>query len=115
MIHVMVVPETEEFKDFVKHDDLIFINLNLGVPNFAGWQARYAAPYWISGERGVKRIYHIKSVTNDGQSTVLALGNSFVLDEAWDEMEQARRFAYFPLKNFGFVEVQEGVLMKYKV
>lgn len=39
MIHVMVVPETEEFRDFVKHDDLIFINLKLGVPSLDWWQA----------------------------------------------------------------------------
>ena len=78
--------------------------------------SRYVAPYWIGGEtRGVKRIYHILTVANDGQSTVLTLCNSFVLDEPWDGMGQARRFSYYPLKDFGFVELQEGFLLKYKI
>lgn len=111
MIHVIVVPETDDFKEHVSHDDRVFINLNLGIPKLKDRNARYVAPCWIEGgKRGVRRIYHILSTFDDGQSTVLRLGNSFLLDEAWNDMGQARRFEYHPLKSFGYVEVQEGAL-----
>lgn len=116
MLNVIVVPETEEFKDYVLRDDLVFINLRLGVPRLDTHEVRYVAPCWIEGDvRGVQRIYHVLEVSNDGQSTVLKLGNSFVLDKIWDAMGQHRVFEYHPLKNFGYVEVQVGHLMKYKV
>ena len=116
MLNVIVVPETADFTHSVSHGDEIFINLNLGVPNLDGQNARYAAPCWIHGDPpGVRRLYHITGVYDDGSSTVLQLGNSFLLTEVWDHMGQSRRFEYHPLKNFGFVEVQPGFLLKYNV
>ncbi len=116
MIHVLVVPEIDEFKESVSHEDTILINLSLGNPKLKHWNARYVAPCWIYGsEPGIRRIYHILDVSNDGQSTVLKLGNSFLLDKVWNGMGQSRRFEYHGLKYFGFVDVQEGFLMKYTI
>lgn len=115
MIHVIVVPETNEFKEDVSHEDMVYINLKLGVPKLKDWAARYVAPCWLYGEKpGARRIYHVLSTFVDSQSTVLRLGNSFLLPEVWNGMGQSRRFEYHPLKNFGYVEVQEGHLMKFK-
>ena len=115
MIQVIVVPQTDEFKEDVSHNDMVYINLNLGEPNLGGRDARYAAPCWLYADKpGVRRVYQILSTFTDGQSTVLRLGNSFLLDEVWNDMGQSRRYEYHPLKNFGYVEVQKGHLMKYK-
>lgn len=116
MLTVLVVPQTEEFRTDILQEDLIYINNNLGIPNLDGRVARYAAPCWLYGDRpGVHRLYHITGSSQDGQSTVLTLGNSFVLPEGWSNMGQPRRFEYHPLSEFGFVEVQPGFLLKYRV
>lgn len=116
MISVLVVPQTEEFRPDILQEDLIYINNRLGIPNLDGRVARYAAPCWLYGDQpGVHRLYHITGSYQDGQSTVLTLGNSFVLPDAWRNMGQHRRFEYHALSGFGFVEVQPGFLLKYQV
>jgi len=116
MLTVLVVPQTEEFRIDILQRGLIYINNNLGVPNLEGRVAQYAAPCWLYGDRpGVHRLYHITGSYQDGQSTVLTLGNSFVLPQTWNNMGQPRRFEYHPLAGFGFVEVQPGFLLKYQI
>ena len=115
MIQVIVVPETNEFKEDVSHENIVYVSLKLGVPNLDGRDARYVAPCWLHAEEpGVRRIYHILSTFNDGQNTILRLGNSFLLEKVWNGMGQSRRYEYHALKSFDYVEVQEGYLMKFK-
>jgi len=112
MKHVMVVPETDDFKHPVSHENVVWINAKLGTPNLGGWDAQYLAPYWITeGFRGVNRVYHIISVTKDENgTTVIKLGNSFVVEPVWDKMGNPRKFEYHPLDSFGLSELQPGLL-----
>ena len=110
-MNVIVVPETEKFIGPVSHEGLVWINLDLGVPNLKGQNAKYLAPYWISGKmKGANRIYQIVSVDDDGESTIIKLGNSFLLNEPWNNIGQHRRFEYHPLSSFGMKELKDGLL-----
>lgn len=109
MINVIVVPETDKYKFDVSHDNVVYINPELGEPDLKRRNAKYLAPYWLS-EQCVNRVFHIiKMADND-----ITLGNSFVLDENWDKMEQHRRFEYHSLESFNLVEAKEGILIQYK-
>jgi hypothetical protein len=114
MIQVIVVPETGEFIHDVSHENVVWINASLGVPNLDGRNARYLAPCWLTeGFRGVNRVFHIRSVTTiENGNTEIALGNSFVLDQVWDEMGSPRKFEYHPLEAFGFEELEDGLLRR---
>ncbi|MGD0712357.1 MAG: hypothetical protein ABR968_14370 [Bacteroidales bacterium] len=109
MINVIVVPETDKYKFDVSHDSVVYINPELGEPNLEGRNAKYLAPYWIA-EQCVNRIFHIVGI----EENEITLGNSFVLDENWDKMEQHRRFEYHSLESFDLVEIKDGILISYK-
>lgn len=114
-IKVIVVPEDDYFAKRAAYQEEIYINKKLGNPLLKKHNAKYAAPYWLNKDkRGVRRVYHIIDVFDDGQSTVLKLGNSFLLDEAWDNMGNVRKFEYHSLEKFNFVEVKDGLLTKYQ-
>lgn len=112
MPKVMVVPETEDYEFHVSHENLVWITKNLGVPQLETHDARYIAPFWLKGTAGVTRIYHVLEVTDTEDSTEIALGNSFVLPNAWDSVGQRRRFEYHELQEFGFVEAWPGMLVR---
>jgi len=110
-INVIVVPETEDFSHHVSHENVVWINKNLGTPKLKERNVKYVAPFWLSEEnKGVDRIYHIKEVRNGNE---LVLGNSFVLSEIWSAMGNHRKFEYHPLESFNFVEISDGLLIPY--
>lgn len=110
MPQVMVVPETEEYEFHVSHENVVWITKTLGVPQLDNREARYLAPLWIKEPAGVTRIYHIISLNDAGESTEIALGNSFVLTSPWNAPGQRRRFEYHPLAEFGLLEICPGLL-----
>ena len=114
MKHVIVVPETDDFKHPVSHESVVWINAALGNPNLDGRDVQYLAPYWITDDfRGVNRVYHITSVSkNEDGTTVIKLGNSFVLAQPWDGVGNTRRFEYHPLDTFDLTEIEPGLLRR---
>jgi hypothetical protein len=56
MVRAMVVTETEDFEHHVEHENVVWVNNNLGRPQLHN--CRYLAPMWIAN-RSVNRIYHI--------------------------------------------------------
>ena len=109
---VIVVPEDEFFAKRLALEHIIFINKNLGNPKLKN--VRYAAPYILDkNNRGVHRLYHIIEVTHDENSTILKLGNSFLLKETWDKMKQFQKFQYENLDDFNLIEIKKGLLMDY--
>ena len=114
MKQVIVVPETDDFKHPVSHESVVWINAALGNPNLDGRDVQYLAPYWITEDfRGVNRVYHIAGVTkNEDGTTVITLGNSFVIDQPWNGMGQTRKFEYHGLNEFGLEEIQNGLLRR---
>ena len=114
MTQVIVVPETDEYTHPVSHESEVWINSKLGTPDLAGRDAKYLAPYWITEKfRGVDRVYHILNVSKSADGTTLIqLGNSFVTSEPWDNMGQLRKFEYHDLSEFGFLEIEDGLLKR---
>ncbi len=115
MPNVIVVPETDDFKLHVSHENIVWITRRLGVPLLEEHNAHYLAPFWLGEPRGVSRIYHIpnlKKVIVDDESTDIPLGNSFVLEKPWTGVGQYRRFEYHSLRDFGFEEDGPGILRK---
>jgi hypothetical protein len=111
-IHVIVVPEKDEYADELYNEDIVYINPDLGSPNLDGWNAKYLAPFWLeSAKQSVTRLFHI--LDYDPLKNIITVGNSFVLKKAWNNMGQNRRFAYYPLEDFNFVEVKDGLLIPY--
>ena len=110
---VMVVPETEEFAFHVSHENVVWVTKKLGVPQLAEREARYLAPLWLKDPAGVTRVYHIIASNDAGDSTEIALGNSFVLSSPWDNPGQRRRFEYHDLSEFGLVEICPGLLFSH--
>ncbi len=110
MLQVIVVPETEDFTNHVSHENVVWINNNLGKPDLKGRNASYLAPYWLHGTEGVNRIYHIREFKLGSNASTFVLGNSFALENYWTAMGQHRRFEYHPLKTFGLVEICAGLL-----
>jgi hypothetical protein len=45
MTNVIVVPEIDEFKQSVLHDNIAWINAKLGKPNLKGHNVRYLAHF----------------------------------------------------------------------
>ena len=112
MPQVIVVPETEDFTVPVSHENIVWINKNLGVPRLEERGVSYLAPYWITEDfRGVNRVYHIVShrQTEDG-TTEITLGNSFLIVGAWNQMGNVIRFEYHDLESFGLEEIGQGLL-----
>jgi len=117
MINVIVVPETNEFEQFVLHDNVVWINAKLGKPNLKDHNVHYLAPFWITDKfRGVNRIFHIQKVEyfkDEQTSATIYLGNSFILPKVWNNMNQPVRFEYHHLESFNVIEVKEGLLIPY--
>jgi hypothetical protein len=109
-ISVLVVPETEEFTVDVSHNNVVWINKKLGEPNLKGRNAKYLMPYWLKEPEGANRIYHIFEMKEHDNCYGIYLGNSFVLSETWGSIGQKRRFEYWDLSEFDFVEICPGLL-----
>ena len=109
-ISVLVVPETGKFTEDVSHHNVVWINKSLGKPKLKGRNAKYLVPYWLKEPEGANRIYHILDLEEHEECYGIHLGNSFVLPEQWKGMAQKRRFEYWNLSDFQFVEVCSGLL-----
>lgn len=109
MINVIVVPETDEFREDLFHNEVIYINEALGQPNLEGRTVKYIAPFLLT-EKKVLRLYHILDIKHISPSYEIYLGNSFLMEEPWDNMGQRRKFEYHPLREFKFIELKEGFL-----
>lgn len=110
MINVIVVPETEQFKMDVSHENVVWVTRNLGIPDLEGRNAKYFAPYWITDKfRGVNRVFHIEDFFTYEKVSEIYLGNSFIIP-LWNKMGQYRRFEYHSLDSFGLKEIQPGIL-----
>jgi len=84
MKNVIVVPETDEYKLHVSHENVVWINSTLGTPKLKQRNVNYLVPFWkTEGFKGVNRIFHIESSEklSDG-TTKITLGNSFVVNES---------------------------------
>ena len=107
MIKVIVVPEKTDFIKSTIYSLEAYINKTLGVPQLKKHNVKYFAPFWLDkNNRGVDRIFHIKSMKNN----VIYLGNSFILNKKWVNIGQTRVFEYEPLASFGFIEIKDGLL-----
>ena len=114
-INVVVVPETADYKLHVSHENIVWINKKLGIPDLINNNAHYLAPFWLQAPRGVMRIYHIQPElmdTSEKDASTIKLGNSFVLDSPWTKIGQPLRFEYHSLAEFGFEEIKPGLLSK---
>ena len=110
MSNVLVVPELEDWSNSLLQGENIFINENLGRPAIEERDVRYVVPYWLDTNR-VHRIYHIQSMDSEPPSFVISLGNSYIINNNWNNIGQRRRFEYHSLASFGFREVQPGFLL----
>ncbi len=117
MINVIVVPETNKFKQSVLYDNIVWINAKLGKPNLKSRNVRYLAPFWKTDDFcGVNRLFHIQKVEYFDDKKISAkihLGNSFISPKTWHKMNQNRRFEYHNLKSFNLIEIKEGLLIPY--
>lgn len=111
MVTVLIVPETEQYAFNVSHENLVWVNKKLGVPDLRKHNTRYIAPLWLREPAGINRVYHIRKTNHLEDCTEYLLGNSFVLDNPWNNPAQRRRFEYLPLSDLGFSELQDGVLI----
>ena len=113
-IHVIIVPEKDEYAEDLFYYDTVYINPALGKPRLKERNAKYLAPLLLSNEEhSVTRIFHILEF--DKVKSIIIVGNSFVLDKPWNQIGQNRRFEYVPLEDFGFVEINNGILMNNKL
>lgn len=112
MANAIIVPETEQYRLPVSHEDRIWITKQLGVPQLEQNNATYAAPFWITATTGVLRVYHVIAINDRHEDTELVLGNAFVLPTPWVGLRQHRRFEYHSLRSLGFVEAWPGVLVR---
>lgn len=108
---VIVVPETSDFEHDVSHNNVVWINKNLGIPHLESRNATYLAPFWLEASRGVNRVYHITDTEDAPTCTVIRLGNSFVLPRVWDGVGNYRRFEYHDLSALGMIEICPGLLI----
>ena len=109
MVNVIVVPETAEFSEDLFQGEVIYINEKLGEPNLKGRNVRYIAPFLLNEQR-VLRLYEILEVRHVPPSYEIYLGNSFLVKEMWNKMNQHRKFEYHSLDEFNFIELTEGFL-----
>ena len=114
-ISVLVVPEKESFSKAVSHNNVVWISKGLGKPDLKGRNAKYLAPYWLKNNLGADRIYHILGLKEDEDCYVIELGNSFKLSKNWCDIAQSRRYEYWKLKDFHFVEVAPGLLTPFNL
>lgn len=109
MISVIVVPETDEFKNALFHGEKVYINEALGEPQLKTKNAKYLAPYLLT-EKCVLRLYEIIEMKHIPPSYEIYLGNSFLVTEKWDKINQPRKFEYHKLEEFNFIELKDGFL-----
>ena len=109
-VNVLIVPETDDFKIHVSHENIVWVNKNLGKPKLGEWNAKYLAPFWLSEKKGINRIYHILSMNPSGEAYEFKLGNSFILNTPVTDISQRRIFSYKSLREFNFVEISDGLL-----
>ena len=109
-ITVIVVPETDEFRNDLFHDEQIYINDALGEPNLSYHNTKYIAPFLLTEQR-VLRVYEILEMRHVPPSYEIYLGNSFLIHGGWNAMGQHRKFEYHTLDKFGFREAQPGFLL----
>lgn len=110
-IGVIVVPEVNEFTEELFHLNSVWINKNLGKPDLQGRNAKYLVPYWLKNPEGANRIFHIVGdIIEHDECYEIKLGNSFLLANQWGQMSQKRRFEYWDLSEFDFVEICPGLL-----
>lgn len=110
-VNVLIVPETDDFKIHVSHGNIVWVNKNLGKPKLGEWNAKYLAPFWLLDKKGINRIYHILSMNPTGDAYEFKLGNSFILNIPITEISQKRAFSYKSLREFNFVEINDGLLV----
>ena len=110
MISVIVVPETEDFEFNVSHENVIWINENLGNPQLVKRNTNYCIPFWIK-EGYANRIFHIIDFKFNKKERYIKLGNSFLLPTIWKKIGQNRRFEYHNLKDFGLTEITPGIVI----
>lgn len=110
MSKVIVVPETDEFREALFHGEQIYINDALGEPNLAYHDAKYIAPFLLK-EQQVLRVYEILEMRYVPPSYEIYLGNSYLVRGGWNNMGQHRKFEYHSLDEFGFRETQPGFLL----
>jgi len=110
MISVIIVPETKDFEFNVSHENIIWINKNLGCPKLENRNTNYCIPFWIK-EGYANRIFHIIDFQFDSNDRYIKLGNSFLLPKKWTNIGQNRRFEYHNLKEFELTEIIPGILM----
>lgn len=110
MINVIVVPETDKFREDLFHGEQIYINDTLGEPNLKNRNVGYIAPFLLK-EQKVLRIYEILEMRHVPPSYEIYLGNSYLVHGGWDNMGQHRKFEYHSLNEFGFQESQKGFLI----
>ena len=87
MINVIVVPETDAFREDLFHGETIYINEALGEPNLKGRNVRYVAPYLMKEQR-VLRLYQIIDMKHVKPSYEIYLGNSFLLKQPWNNLNR---------------------------
>ncbi len=111
-LKVIVIPETDDFALDVSHRNLAWTNKNLGEPQLDKHNARYLAPLWLENNVGINRVYHILNIEEHDESYEFVLGNSFILPEPYNDINQRRVFSYKPLHELGFVEAKIGLLIE---
>lgn len=103
------------------------IQLHDATANFRSHNCWYVYPYWAPGAdksaRGgllANRVFHIASYAVSSAGLDLTLGNSFIpaftpkIDPAVG-FAFGKGFFFLPLFDFGFFEVNDGVLMSFDV
>lgn len=106
----IIVPEKDRFIDSVTRQGVVWINLDLGEPKLDRRNARYVVPFWLDMNQG-NRIYHIQSSETSENKTDLELGNSFVLPEPLEDLDQRRAYSYKKLFALGMIEISDGLLV----
>lgn len=112
MEKVIIIPETKEFTLHVSHENIAWTNKNLGEPKIEEHNVKYLAPFWLKGNEGITRLYHIIDFSESENAYSFQLGNSFILDEPLNELSQRRVFSYRSLYDFGFIEIGKGLLTR---
>jgi len=110
MSNVIVVPEKDNFRQDIFEGEVIYINESLGQPDLSRHNVSYAAPY-LFNERRVLRVYHILEMRHVAPNYEIYLGNSFLVNPSWNDLNQNRRFEYHPLASFRFREERPGFLL----
>lgn len=115
-VNVIVVPELQEYLEEFYHDNKVWISAKLGRPQLEENNAKYLAPFWLTDDRGVNRIFEIEKMEKYEEAGlyVITLGNSYKLEKSFLSERKPRRFEYHPLSAFGVEEGQGATLLPIK-